>query len=152
MDRAPISGHAGLLAETPEEIAEAITRLSAYAARMPDHWVDRRAAAHARIDTLLDELIAHRGGRSGRPSTCTFPEQDAQLCEPSLGAGPTGAGGGARTRFYRPHERPVVEVLVEDVWYSGELRMWTRHKDGSWSANVTWGREDGETCNDTFPA
>jgi hypothetical protein len=42
--------------ETPEEIREAITTLAAESARMPDHWVDRKAALHARIDDLLDRL------------------------------------------------------------------------------------------------
>ena len=41
---------------TPDELREAITNLAATASRMPAHWTDRRAALHARIDALLDEL------------------------------------------------------------------------------------------------
>ncbi len=41
---------------TPEELREAITNLAATAARLPAHWVDRKAVLHARIDALLDEL------------------------------------------------------------------------------------------------
>lgn len=41
---------------TPDELREAITNLAATASRMPSHWTDRRAALHARIDALLDEL------------------------------------------------------------------------------------------------
>ena len=27
-------------------------------------------------------------------------------------------------------------MLVDGTWHYGELRMWTHHRDGSWSANV----------------
>jgi hypothetical protein len=53
---------------------------------------------------------------------------------------------------YRPHERPEVEVLVNGAWHYGELRMWTRHDDRSWSAQVTWSRAAGENLIGTFPA
>lgn len=43
---------------TPDELREAITNLAATASRMPAHWTDRKAAMHARIDALLDELGA----------------------------------------------------------------------------------------------
>ena len=41
---------------TPDEIREAITHLAATARRMPDHWLDKRAAMHDRINVLLDLL------------------------------------------------------------------------------------------------
>ena len=53
---------------------------------------------------------------------------------------------------YSPADRPEVEVLVEGTWHYGELRMWTQHRDGSWSANVMWTRAHGENRLDTFPA
>jgi len=36
------------------ELAEAITHLSATAARIPTHWIDRKALMHQRINDLLD--------------------------------------------------------------------------------------------------
>ena len=51
-----------------------------------------------------------------------------------------------------PAERPEVEGLVDGVWYPGELRMWTKARDGSWSANVMWSRVSGENRLDTVPA
>jgi len=53
---------------------------------------------------------------------------------------------------YMPHERPEVEVLVDSRWHYGELRMWTRNKDGAWSAQVTWSRAVGQNLIDTFTA
>ena len=41
---------------TRAEIEEALTYLAATAARLPRHYVDRKAAIHARIDALLDDL------------------------------------------------------------------------------------------------
>jgi hypothetical protein len=46
--------------ETAEEIAARIITLSAEAARMPEHWVERRTALHAQLDELLDRLLEHR--------------------------------------------------------------------------------------------
>ena len=43
---------------TPDEIREALTHLAHTAARMPNHWTDRRAALHERMNTLLDLLDA----------------------------------------------------------------------------------------------
>lgn len=37
-----------------EELAEAITHLGATAARIPIHWVERKALMHQRINDLLD--------------------------------------------------------------------------------------------------
>lgn len=39
-----------------DEIAEAITNMAHTAARMPAHWVDKRAALHDQINALLDQL------------------------------------------------------------------------------------------------
>ena len=41
-----------------EELEEALTHLAATASRLPRHYVDRKAAIHARIDVLLDEWEA----------------------------------------------------------------------------------------------
>lgn len=38
------------------ELREAITGHAAAAARIPRHWVDRKAKAHERINELLDQL------------------------------------------------------------------------------------------------
>lgn len=40
------------------ELEEALTHLAATASRLPRHYVDRKAAIHARIDALLDEWQA----------------------------------------------------------------------------------------------
>ena len=40
------------------ELREAITNMAATAARMPAHWVDRKAALHVRINELLSDLEA----------------------------------------------------------------------------------------------
>lgn len=39
-----------------DELREAITWLARDAARLPAHFVERKAAAHKRIDALLTEL------------------------------------------------------------------------------------------------
>lgn len=39
---------------TRAELAEAITNLGATAARIPTHWVERKAIMHQRINDLLD--------------------------------------------------------------------------------------------------
>lgn len=44
--------------ETVDELREAITNMAHTAARMPAHWTERRAAIHAQIDALLDQLEA----------------------------------------------------------------------------------------------
>lgn len=41
---------------TRVEIEEALTNMAATAARMPTHWVARKAAIHERINALLDQL------------------------------------------------------------------------------------------------
>ena len=56
------------------------------------------------------------------------------------------------SQVYRLADRPQIELLVDDTWYPGELRMWTQARDGSWSANVMWSRVSGENRIDTFPA
>ncbi len=42
---------------TRAELEEAIRNLVATARRMPDHWVDKRAALHAKIDALLEDWM-----------------------------------------------------------------------------------------------
>ena len=49
-------------------------------------------------------------------------------------------------------DRPDVEVNVAGTCHYGQLRMWTRPADGTWSAQVTWRRATGENVIDAFPA
>lgn len=41
---------------TPAEIIEAIEHANRTLKRMPRHWTDRRAAVHATLNGLLDDL------------------------------------------------------------------------------------------------
>jgi len=43
-----------------------------------------------------------------------------------------------RTIVFAAHERPLVEVLIEGRWLSGELRMWVQDQNGDWTANVRY--------------
>ena len=36
----------------------------------------------------------------------------------------------------KPGDRTDVEILVDGTWCPGELRMWTQHDDGTWSAQA----------------
>lgn len=72
------------------------------------------------------------------------------LCLAALGL--RGIIGGMDPVSYRPDERPEVEVLVDGVWFPGELRMWFQHEDGSWRENVMWSRVPGENRLDNVPA
>jgi hypothetical protein len=36
----------------------------------------------------------------------------------------------------RPHERPDVEVLIDNQWCPGEVRMQTQLDDGTWQLEV----------------
>lgn len=45
-----------------------------------------------------------------------------------------------RSIVYPIAARPEVEVNVGGTWHCGQLRMWTRHTDGAWWAQVTWWR------------
>jgi len=82
--------------------------------------------------------------------TCRRREAGRRPCA-AVGLVLDGTIGGMSTVFL-PADRPEVEVLVEDSWRYGELRMWRRGEDGSWLANVTWSRAPGENRIDTFPA
>ena len=57
-----------------------------------------------------------------------------------------------RTICFPVADRPDVEVRVGGIWHYGQLRMWKRHDDGTWSAQVTWRRAPGENLIDTYPA
>ena len=46
-------------------------------------------------------------------------------------------------RVYPHADRPDVEVLVEDAWRPGELRMWKPAGEEDWVAQVQW-RPAGE--------
>lgn len=52
---------------------------------------------------------------------------------------------------YFGFDRPDVEVLVDGTWWPGQLRMWTRHDDGTWTGNVLFHDAEGNRA-DTFPA
>lgn len=54
---------------------------------------------------------------------------------------------------YPAHERPDVEVqLDDDTWAEGELRAW-KHVDRAWVGLVTWRRGPGQgTRTGDFPA
>ena len=46
---------------------------------------------------------------------------------------------------YRVGRRPAVEVLVDGVWYSGELRAWSRPSNfGPWWGNVLYWTAPGK--------
>ncbi|WP_248582623.1 hypothetical protein [Nocardioides sp. InS609-2] len=53
---------------------------------------------------------------------------------------------------YTGHDQPLVEVLVDDRWYPGDLRAWRQHDDDTWSAQVTWSRRPGERRLEVFEA
>jgi len=54
-------------------------------------------------------------------------------------------------RTYKPHERPDIEVLVNGIWYPGQLRAsWRRH--GRKFHSVSWTERPGMTRLDTVPA
>lgn len=38
------------------DLREALTNMAASAARMPEHWTDRKAELHRQINDLLDDL------------------------------------------------------------------------------------------------
>lgn len=61
-------------------------------------------------------------------------------------------GGVIQVRTFDGHEMPCVEVCVEGVWYSGDLRAWRQHDDHSWTAQVAWTRSPGETLMGVFAA
>jgi hypothetical protein len=45
----------------------------------------------------------------------------------------------------KPSDRPDVEVLIDGAWCQGELRMWARHDDGTWTAQVQYQPPDGDS-------
>ena len=57
-----------------------------------------------------------------------------------------------RHRVYHGWDTKDVEVLVDDIWYDGELRSWDRADDDTWSGIVSWRRAPCETLIDRFPA
>jgi hypothetical protein len=48
--------------------------------------------------------------------------------------------------------RPDVEVLVDGVGRTGELRMWVRREDGTWWGQVQWRPDEPTRVLGTFPA
>lgn len=55
-------------------------------------------------------------------------------------------------RIYSGHDRPFVEVLVDGIWYPGELRAWLPNDDGGWRANVGYTVKPGWNYIATVPA
>lgn len=55
-------------------------------------------------------------------------------------------------RVYPPGDRPDVEVLIDNTWHPGELRMWKPDGDDGWVAQVQW-RPPGTNSRriDDFP-
>lgn len=53
-------------------------------------------------------------------------------------------------RVYPIAERPDVEVLVDDEWRFGSLRMW-KWVDGAWVANVGYSSAVAENRIGDFP-
>lgn len=53
---------------------------------------------------------------------------------------------------YRGLDRKLVEVLVDDTWWPGELRSWDQAEDGSWSGMAEWTVEAGSTFLGRVPA
>ena len=53
-------------------------------------------------------------------------------------------------RDFTPADRPDVEILVDGVWYAGELRAWLPRDDG-WHGNVEYSTGVGENRLDTVP-
>lgn len=47
-------------------------------------------------------------------------------------------------------DRKIVEVLVDGVWYPGQLRSWDQADDGSWSGIVQWSAGPAENRLDRF--
>jgi hypothetical protein len=56
----------------------------------------------------------------------------------------------AQRLVYGPLERPDVEVLVDDAWWPGEVRMATELDDGTWTRDVQYRTDDGQFVA-TFP-
>jgi hypothetical protein len=52
---------------------------------------------------------------------------------------------------YRPADRPDVEVKVDGLWWTGELRGWW-DQDGVRLMNVQWRTGPGQVRLDTVPA
>jgi hypothetical protein len=61
-------------------------------------------------------------------------------------------GAMLQVRTYHGHDMPFVEVLVDGVWYTGDLRAWRQDDDHSWTAQVSWSKAAGETYLGIFAA
>lgn len=62
-------------------------------------------------------------------------------------------GSMLQVRTFHGHDSPMVEVLVDEVWFEGFLRAWRQHDDESWTAQVSWSRGVGESSRlDVFVA
>ncbi|WP_426243798.1 hypothetical protein [Nocardioides sp. LHG3406-4] len=55
-------------------------------------------------------------------------------------------------QVYSGWERPLVEVLVDGIWYPGGLRAWLPVGEDEWAANVSWTRSPGSAFLDTVTA
>ena len=52
----------------------------------------------------------------------------------------------------RPADRPQCEALVDGRWVPAEVRMWVKHDDGNWTADVGYSPAAAENRIGTFPA
>jgi hypothetical protein len=52
--------------------------------------------------------------------------------------------GSTGFRVSPPGERPEVEVRVDEAWWPGEIRSWSKSPSGGW-ANCSRHRATGET-------
>lgn len=55
-----------------------------------------------------------------------------------------------RDHVYKPHERPLVEVLVDGRWLPGEIRMWSLLEDDTVVGNVQYSTHPGDNRLGTF--
>ena len=126
--------------------------------------------SEAELEALQPHESAHSTGSAvlvtGHfPGSCTWrrdlgvaPSPRVELRteeQPRIGRSGVDANQGAdpvRPIVYPIADRPDVEVRVDGVWRCGQLRMWSRHDNGTWWAQVQWSRAPGETMLGSFPA
>ena len=57
------------------------------------------------------------------------------------------------SRIFSGHDRPLIEVCIDGLWYPGELRAWLPDREGDgWRANVGYSTGPGENYIATVPA
>jgi hypothetical protein len=53
---------------------------------------------------------------------------------------------------YKPAERPECEALVDGRWVPAEVRMWVKHDDRAWTADVGYATAPAQNRIGTFAA